>query len=133
MHRFIASLVALSVVAACRSDEVDTKLSTELQRVRLVVRDWPPLPGSAEPSTTKPPQTACALHLLDETTGTTYQIARSYKRKPAGGSDDPATWPEQGDYSVHRPGGPDRAGDARVRIECGTWKVLGIVSARAEH
>ncbi len=131
MIRFIAPVVVLSAVAGCRSDGLDTKLSTELQRARLAVRDWPPLPGSKEPSTTKPPQTACALHLVDETTGTIYQVAQSRKAKPNGGSDDPTTWPEQGDYSVHRPGGDGRGGAALVRIECGTWKVLGIVSSPA--
>jgi hypothetical protein len=131
VSRFIAPFVVLGAVAGCRSDGLDTKLSTELQRVRLVVRDWPPLPGSKEPSATKSPNTACALHLVDETTATIYQIARSHKTKPDGGGNDPTTWPEQGDYSVHHPGDDGPGGDALVRIECGTWKVLGIVSSRA--
>lgn len=132
MRHLIASVVAIAAVAGCRSDGLDTKLSTELQQARLVVRDWPPHPDSTEPSTTKPPHTACALHLVDQATGTTYQVARTQKTKPEGGSDDPETWPELGDYSIHHPGGSGRAGDARVRIECGTWKILGIVSSKSD-
>jgi hypothetical protein len=133
MRLVITPMLVVVTVAACRTDGLDTKLSTELQQARLVVLDWPPHPDSTAPSTTKPPHTACALHLLDEVTGTRYQVSRTHRTRPDGGSDDPSTWPETGDYSVHRAGGRGNAGDARVRIECGTWKILGLVSARSDR
>lgn len=124
------ALFPLLVVACGSTDGLDTKLSTELQRARFLVLLWPPDSGSSTPSATPPSHTKCALRLRDENTGTIYQLAQATKQEPADGRGNPADWPELGDYSVHRRESDGSGGSHRVRIDCGTWKPLGIVAAR---
>jgi hypothetical protein len=128
IFRFAA---VLALAAACgRSDGLDTKLSTELSNARFVVILWPPEIGSTTPSATQPAHTKCAMRLQDEKTGTFYVLSQSAKEEPPGGAGDSSTWPEHGDYTVQLEGKSSGASH-RVRIDCGTWKVLGMVPARS--
>ena len=117
---------------ACRpGDGLDTRLSSELADARFTVLEWPPPPGSTTPSATQPAHTKCGLRLRDENTGTSYFLNRSSKQEPANGAGDPSAWPEQGDYAAVPPGAALAPGSAThlVRIECGSFKVLGVVEA----
>jgi hypothetical protein len=115
-----------------RADGLDTKLSTELVNARFTVLEWPPPPGSTTPPETQPEYTKCGLRLRDGNTGTVYVLSRSTKQEPADGAGGPSTWPEQGDYSVHPSGAAVAPGGGThlVRIECGPFKVLGLVEAK---
>jgi hypothetical protein len=126
IHRAV-TLAGIGWAAGCRGGEkVDTNLSTELVNARLGVVAWPPTIGSKVPSLTQPAHTKCGLLLRDERSGINYQLERSHKGEGAGAA---ASWFEYGDYAPLLPdaGAPP---SYWVRIECGTWKVIGLVSAK---
>ena len=130
--RYLAPTAAfLALIASCGpKDGLDTKLSTELANARFVVTLWPPEEGSLTPSATQPAHTKCGMQLKDETTGTIYQLATSTKKMPPDGPPDPANWPEYGDYSIHKAEENSSGATHRVRIQCGSWKPLAVMTAR---
>ena len=128
MRCLAPAAMILPLAAACgRADELDSKLSTDLINARFVVILWPPELGSATPALSQPAHTKCAMRLKDQTTGKLYILAKSVKDEPKEGTGDPSSWSEHGDYVVIRPDENSSGASHRVRIECGTWKVLGIV------
>jgi uncharacterized protein YfiM (DUF2279 family) len=123
---------ALTVLTAGCSNGVDSKLSTELSQAHLVPFAWVDSAGKEVRSTTNPrPDQVCALRLRDTKTGKEYAIQSSrYNVNPTAPADSQrGTW--QGDYLPYLPGTTPGRASHRVRIECPTWRVLGVVPAGA--
>ena len=126
-------LLLASGLSACTS-ELDTKLSTELAQVRLTPFAWVDTSGKEVKSDTNPGTgSTCALRLRDTQTGKEYAIQRSHKIDGAapGSGSEPTRATEYGDYLQYQPGTRPIHPTHLVRIECSTWKVLGIVRAGA--
>ena len=126
-----AALLIATLGVGC-SNDVDTKLSSELSAASLKPVEWPPLPGSKVPSPVQTAETACALRLRDDRTGNEFWIQRSTKtRLPSVAGDTTSRWEEYGDYTIVRPGEKARAPSHYIRIACGTWKIVGLVERGA--
>ena len=125
------SAVVLPVfgLSACRDHEV---LSTELATARMVPIVWDTSASATVSDSLKSPANACALRLRDARTGTEYQIQRqsALRTNPDAPAGTAAVWTQRGDYMKILAGSNKGQPSVYVRIECGTWKVEGLVPAK---
>ncbi len=77
------------------------------------------------------PASACALRIRDSLTGVDYQIRHEVSRRvdSATAAGSTPVWEQVGDYA-RIPTGPEHGlASSWVRVECGSWKVIGLVPA----
>src|SRR3990170_761425 len=124
-----AALLPVFGLSACRDHEV---LSTELANARMVPIVWDTSASAAARDSLNSPANACALRLRDSRTGTEYQIQRqsTLRTNPDASAGAAAVWTQRGDYMKILAGSNRGQPSVYVRIECGTWKVEGLVPAK---
>lgn len=125
-----SSLAVLGLMG-CAGQE---RLSTDLANASLEPVLWEPKPDSFAPADPDgPPPNACALRLRDRRTGFEYQLQRSHARRiearPSNGPKE-SQWYQEGEYLRIFDDEPVGRASSWVRIECGSWKVLGLVSSQ---
>jgi hypothetical protein len=125
-----ASLAVLALMG-CAGHE---RLSTDLANASLEPVLWEPKPDSFAPADPDgPPPNACALRLRDRRTDIEYQLQRHHARRvearPSNGAEG-SQWHQVGDYLRIFDHEPVGRASSWVRIECGSWKVLGLVSSQ---
>jgi hypothetical protein len=125
------STVVLSALGLSACQERDL-LSTELANARMVPIVWDTSATAAASDSLQAPPNACALRLRDSLTGSEYQIQRrsATRTNPDAPAGTAPVWAQRGDYAKILPGPNKSRPSVYVRIECGTWKVEGLVPAK---
>lgn len=130
---FLRALLCIATGAlalpACRKQGSP---GSELTSARLIPVLWDTPDSSTATASNGPPPSTCALRLRDENTGTEYQLQRRHASwtnpdAPAGTA---AIWAQKGDYMRILPDPPTGPPSSYVQVECGTWKVIGLVASR---
>ena len=117
--------------AACGGRDIDTKLSDELAKAHLRPVAWIDDSGRVVPDESKASaRHTCAIRLRDDASGLEFVLQRATAAEIGTQTDSgpPRHW--HGDYRRIEPNDPQGLASHWVRIQCGTWKVLGLVPRR---